>query len=92
MGTNSCHPVTIIAHRGLWRGEKAGTCLLLVFFSPPTTFPASFGFKETSVEGRELFNDIQVLKLFITLTYNVFPFLIMMLDTSKRRIKSPTSN
>ena len=54
--------------------------------------PASLDLKQASVQGRELFSEIQVLKLFISLPYNVFPLLIMMLDASERRIKSPRSN
>ena len=57
---------------------------------PPN--PASLDLKEVSVQGRELFSDIQVLNLFINLPNNVFPLLIMMLDASKRRINSPRSN
>ena len=54
--------------------------------------PASLDLKQASVQGREPFSEIQVLKLFISLPYNVFPLLIMMLDASERRIKSPRSN
>ena len=86
---------------GLWRGKKAEACLLLVSLpivrrafssSPPSPNPASLDLKQASVKGRELFSEIQVLKLFISLPYNVFPLLIMMLDASERRIKSPRSN
>ena len=50
-------------------------CPTLVFLSPPTTSPASLGFIETSVEGREPFNDIQVLKLFYKFDIHRFSIL-----------------
>ena len=87
---------------GTMESEKGGSlsssrlpshCPPRVFFiTPPPPNPASLDLKEASVQGRELFSEIQVLKLFISLPYNVFPLLIMMLDASERRIKSPRSN
>ena len=92
---------------GTMKREKDGSlsssrlpihCPPCVFFNsppPPPPLPpnpASLDLKEVSVQGRELFSDIQVLNLFINLPNNVFPLLIMMLDASKRRINSPRSN